>query len=401
MVRTFVIVAILFSILLLPSLAAGAGATVLTFDPSVRAEAMGGAGVATHWGGDVDAWANPALLPWGHGLRYTDMNSMLAAGLADDIELTDRQITFAAYGVGLLYAQSPLSGTKIDMGSQMDVDEDNNETGEYSPWMEGKRLGVGIRLAQALEFLLGREDDDLSRLFEVSAGYVRTSYEQDLGSSVLLDAASGTESGTVASYGYLIRLSPLAMTGLADPQNALGGIEVNLAYGSSLLNDTDEMLEYDVQSDPYPRSFVDGWSVQVQTGFPTSARASLEETGRGWLADALTPLISLGYGSQDLEPGYMWNEETLEYDYEHDTRDAYREESTGWELSLCNVVHLRRGHRKAEYGAIDGDTTGWGFGFEVPRYGGIRFNHAEVPQATGLPDVERDSWSIWANVLSW
>src|SRR5262249_37494468 len=42
----------------------------LDLDPSIRSAGMGAAASAVFWGGDVDDWANPALLAAQRGARY-------------------------------------------------------------------------------------------------------------------------------------------------------------------------------------------------------------------------------------------------------------------------------------------------------------------------------------------
>ena len=95
----------------------------------------------------------------------------------------------------------------------------------------------------------------------------------------------------------------------------------------------------------------------------------------------------------------MWNDEIGESEYTHDTSGLYDEESWGWELSVANIWHLRKGHRKT-WSGIDGDTEGHGIGFQLGSLGGVRWDKATVPQVTGFSDVERESWTVWINLTS-
>jgi hypothetical protein len=381
---------------------AGAGATLLTFNSSVRSEGMGGAGVAQHWGGDPDMWANSANIAFQGGLRYYNMESQLAVGLAPDIVLTDKWLAYGRNGLGLFFARGPIDGAFIDMGEQINIDEDNNVTGTASSWMKAERMGAGLSLIRLIESFRGNEDHRISRLFEVSAGYVSIDYEDKVSADQTIQDGyypAGSAGGTAASYGVLARLSPINT--LHNTQDVLGGVRLSCAYGMSVLNKSDEMLSHDgsTQNDPFPTMHLRGWSVHVETGFPGAVRHSLAIADREWIADSLTPLISVGYAEQLIEPGILWNGE--DYEYKHDTRGEFDQESWGWEISIANIWHVRSGHTKVDYGDVDGDTSGYGFGFQIGSKGGIRWDKATVPQAQGLPTVERESWTVWARFSSW
>jgi len=112
---------LILSFLLLPVVAHaayGAGAISLQFNTSARDAGMGNTGVATVWGGDVNVWANPAMLAFRPGLRYGTMHSKLAEGFAENIYIDKKELTFGAYGVGLLFADGPIDHVHLDLGEQ-------------------------------------------------------------------------------------------------------------------------------------------------------------------------------------------------------------------------------------------------------------------------------------------
>mgnify|MGYP006863439166 CR=1 FL=1 len=128
-------------------------------------------------------------------------------------------------------------------------------------------------------------------------------------------------------------------------------------------------------------------------------RSATPDHDTGWFAESLTPLLSFGYTDQSLEPGIIWNAETYDYSYGHDTSGLYDERSTGWELTLANIWSIRRGHWRGT-GEIDGDTRGSSIGFTMAGYGGVRWDKATVPQATSLSRVKRESWTVWVDLVS-
>ncbi len=380
----------------------GAGAILLEFNTSVRSEGMGGAGVASHWGGDPDIWANPANIAYQQGLRYSEMESQLFPDLADDIWLRDQWVVLGGNGFGLYFARGPIEGAFLDMGTQFATDDSGDVIGEFNPWASAERAGAGISLFRMLEAWSGRDEPGFSKIFDVSAGYVHTEYEDQWApDEYTQDQLGGGASGTARSYGAMARLTPLNTLGETYAAGPLGGVRLDVAYGMSVLNQSDEMLTSDnaFQSDPFPTAHVKGWSVHAQTGFPPGLRKAFQSVHMGWLTDSLTPLVSFGYAEQIIEPGIMWNNDIDDYEYAHDTSGLYDEESWGWELSVANIWHLRKGHRKTS-GYIDGDTEGHGIGFQLGSLGGARWDKATVPQAVGLSTVERESWTVWINLTS-
>lgn len=371
----------------------GAGAVLLEFDTSVRSEGMGGAGAARFWGGDPDVRFNPALLGYVRGIRYGEMESQLVPDLADDVWLHDKSVLLGGGGIGFVFADGPIDGAYLDMGTQTVTDDTGQTIRTYHSWMKAHYYGGGISLIRFVETLAGRSDPLVSRWLDVSAGVIRTEYEDNMLGNVLGDMTPERAQATVTSYGGLARVTPLQLPTI------LGTFRVSAAYGRSLLNDTQELLVHPNadQSDPLPRNFVKSWSVRGEIDFPPALRDAFRGIGLGWLARSLTPLVSLGYVDQTIEPGVMWDDDSQTYVYEHDTSGAYDTESWGWELALGNIAYYRRGHRRS-YGEIDGDTTGYGLGFQLSGLIGARWDHATVPQATGLTDVDRDSWSVWIDL---
>jgi hypothetical protein len=68
---------------------------------------------------------------------------------------------------------------------------------------------------------------------------------------------------------------------------------------------------------------------------------------------------------------------------------------------VANLFSYRNGHYEDPLGEIDGDTSGWGVGLPIGRFGGLRYDHGTIPQASnsGLSDVKRDAVSGWVDPL--
>ena len=378
----------------------GTGAINMSFNTSARFEAMGSAGVGAPWGTDTNHWANPALLAFRPGLNYLKFRSELAAGLADDIVITNQELTLGNYGVTFLLAKGPVDGNYLDMGTQMGTDENGVPTGEFQSYMKTESWGLGIDVVQVLDHLLDHGDKNWSRYATLAAGFTKHSFEDQLApDSNLQDGVSGgSGSGNSTDKGFVLRATPLRIDSPAGwNDNGFVGLTAGAAYGYSLKSDTDEYIVHvDAdQSDPFPRAFVKGWSVHLALPLAPDFRDRPVHGLEKLITQAIDPFFSFTYSSQLIEPGYVWDADLNHYVYEHDTSGAQEEIGTGWEIGLANIFFLRRGHVEAKYGDIDGTTAGWGINLQAGKMGGFRYDHARVPQATTLPDVYRDGWSIW------
>lgn len=384
---------------LLPSLAAaapGSGAISLKFNTSARAAGMGQTGVATVWGGATNVWANPALLAFRPGLRYGTMHSKLAEGFAENIHLDKKELTFGLPGAGLLFADGPIDHVYLDMGTQTGTDESGNVTGTFESYMKSQSWGVAISAVEALRRL---NVADVGGWFDVAGGIVWKDFEDYLaGDDIIQDEPGGGRGEASArDLGWVARVTPVnTLARGAQADAAAVGFLVEASYGRAKLNDTDEMIVHvDAdQSDPMPTTHISGWALHGEL----QAGPRLLEGAPSWLREGIAPLVAFTYTQQKNVPGYRWT--GTEYEYARDDSGDFDDEGWGWELSLLNVLHLRRGHYEALWGEIDGDTEGWGISVPAGRWGGFRYDEATVPQARGLPTVDRDGWQVWVDVLA-
>lgn len=400
MSRCSVSIAVVLSCLL-PSLAVaaggpGAGAFNLQFNTSARAAGMGETGVATVWGGETNVWANPALLAFRPGLRYGTMHSDLAVGLADDIVIDKKELTFGLPGVGLLFADGPIDHVDLDMGTQQGTDEEGNPTGTFESYMKSQSWGVAVSAAEALRRL---KVADVGGWFDVAGGIVWKDFEDQLAADNILQDGldGGSAEASARDLGWVARVTPLNTLARGTNADAASfGFLVEASYGRAKLNDTKDVLVHGVafDFDPMPTMHLSGWALhgELQAG----PRAL--ENAPAWLRESIAPLVAFTYTQQDIVPGYRWT--GTEYEYARDDSGDFDENGWGWELSLLNVLHVRRGHYEALWGEIDGDTEGWGISVPAGRWGGVRYDKATVPQARGLPTVDREGWQVWVDVLA-
>lgn len=383
----------------------GAGALNLTFNTSARFEALGSAGVAVPWGGDTNHWANPALLAHRQGAHYHSFESQLARGLADDIVLTNEEFTLGAYGVTVLWARHPFTGNRLSMGLQRAYDSGGNLLGEYESYMKGPAWGVGVDLVRVYDLVRGRGEDGWSRRFSLSVGATWSEYEARLRGSMIIDPALEPEFEPVTSSSRGVAARATVLDGTAGRGNLADrmlGLRVEVAGGFSLLNDTDDFIDYhdSDQSDPMPRLYLKGWSARIALPFHEEFRGGVRGSLARLAVDAIDPLLSVTHTRQLQQPGLAWDTGTRTYNYVHDTSGVLDERGWGWEVGLANVFFWRTGNFTVEYGDMDGPTSGWGVNLALGELAGWRYDEATVPQAKGLPTVERRSWSVWVDPLA-
>lgn len=382
----------------------GAGAINLSFNTSARAEGLGGAGAALCWDDNPGHWANPALIGFRPGIHYIDFESQLAVGLADDIVITDQQLVLGAYGVGLLLGRGPLEGNYLDMGEQTATDENGEPLASFNSYMKADYWGLSLDGVRAAEALLGKGEGTWTRHASLSGGWVWKEFEDRLApDDIIQGSTGGGAQGNCEDKGWMVRLTPLNLGFEGDPfEDKILGVTLGGSYGASTLNGSDEMIRHvDAdQSDPFPTAYVKGWTLRFAVPWTQRQKAVMNEAGFGILGDMLDPFFSVTLAGQKSQPGYYWDDDLDDYVYGKDDSGEYDEKGDGWEVGFANILYLRQGHTEALYGDIDGPTSGWGINLQAGKYAGFRWDAATVPQARGLPAVERRSWSMWCDPVA-
>ena len=311
---------------------AGAGAIDLTFPIGARYNAMGEAGTALAQDATALWWNTGGLAFLPLRTRNQDiqmMTSKLAEGLADDIRLT-----WFGYGrplgdIGAVAA----SFNYLDMGSQMGVDEDAVETGEFASYMFSVSAGYGVRIARTLGV-------------GVAIKYFRDDLAPD---QTIQDGVAGGGSGD--SFGVDLGLL------WKVPQ-------LRSMVGLSVANLGPDITHVDAaQSDPMPRKVSLGTAVSLYNG---------EFGGILMVADLLVPL-------------YKWEGDNYAVGLEFDQKEY----GGGFEANYDYSLFLRMGYKSAKYGDIQDLTYGMGVDLEKWTGRAFIFDFAWVPQAEGLPHVSR------------
>lgn len=375
------------------------GAQSTLFDSSVRLSGMGRTGAAVFWGGDLNDWANPAVLPYNPGLRFERSKTQLVPELANDVFFTTNRVLVGRWGVGLAIAGLPLNGAgnnKLDYGESVATDVDGNELGRFRTTEKDNAIGVGVSAAQAIRSLgiaWGHRLPPVDRFADVSVGHTWKQVKyRDEGTMTFL----GSSDVHKRDRGYLVRLTPydaIGYPGLLSGVERFARVRMDLSYGASELNYDDHVVHYSNGTTlPAVEDHRHASAYHVAVALRSAVKDDTRKSWREWLYDLATPILSYGWT----------NEHSQRYLYGSASGSEVRE--TGWELTVANIFSYRKGHIDDPTTTIVGDTSGWGVGLHLGESAGVQYDHAKVPQSIYLGDVKRNGFYVYvdpAKVVGW
>src|SRR5216684_2915108 len=133
------------------------GAAISTNLPqSVRAAGMAGCSNAVFWGGDVDAWSNPALLGYQSGLRYENARTHLIPSLASGVFFTSKRVFAGEYGLGFAFAGKPfdsMGSVHLDYGLSEATSATGEDLGTFDSFEDVNSWGMGVSVGRAADAL--------------------------------------------------------------------------------------------------------------------------------------------------------------------------------------------------------------------------------------------------------
>ncbi|HET7226512.1 MAG TPA: hypothetical protein VFK69_12450 [Candidatus Eisenbacteria bacterium] len=340
-------------------------ASSLGIDPSTRAVGMGGAGTAVFWG-DVDPWANPALLGGVRGVGYEHDHGDLAG-----IDLRAGRFVAGGDGVGFATSGRPVHG----LGEQrIELHGDIGGT-PFSAFERVRAWSVGASLAgvcRAWAQRTGGEPPAFTRHFDVALGYGQNAVDEGT-----------TFGGSSATSGPAVvhDLGVLARTGWDAGRLGARRLRVDGAAGFSSHNVTNAGLQdpFSTRVVPAVRQTRGGIAVRGALAAPVAA-----DDKRAWLVASLQPVVALGLA---YDP--VWNEAGV-------STPTQTANEWGAELAVMNVAFARVGLATSE----GTSQSTWGLGAALPLgpYGRAGYEHAH---STGdLPDQTRDRWSAWLDPVA-
>ena len=331
----------------------------LDLDVSPTSAGMGGASGAVFWG-DPNTWANPALLAYHDGLRWSHMREKLVPGLATDVSFTTDRYTAGAHGLALSVA----GRSKLDYGASEIVDENGNPLGVFRAYETTSLWGIAVSAASMLDAITSttRMPTHVARYADLAFGYTHKHTRIALSPQV----ASGDQS----DIGLLARVTPIDRL-----RERAWPLRFDASYGDAVINRQDTQFDFGTETAPTSRIHHNAVAVRGAVG-PAL-------TPPTWWSAALTPLISVAtaYDRESVAAG----DGPVQYHVEH----------RGFEVALANIVWVRRGRYIDKVGGINGKTDGWGVGFQS-EFGSFRYDQGKVPQANeaNLPKVRRRGFTV-------
>ena len=361
-----------------PPAAAQGTARIMDIDGSAISSAMGGASAAVFWSAEPDYRANPALLGYHRGVRYQYARSQLVPGLAADVVLTSDRVTLGAYGVGI-----EVGRTDLDYGTSTWVDGYGHVLGEFDSYEKVGAITAGVSLSGLVRSIVpGSPVAALARNLDLAVGFARKDVEMRLSPGIAAEAS-----------GYPCDLGVLARGGL--DLGVLGGasvpVRLDAGFGAAVLNFNDVTFTFLDEDEGAPPSRMRrlGGSVRLALGPPPAWSGSARPRVTAALLRGLDPLVSVGvaYDGEHVQAG---DEGAGGYDVTH----------VGAELAILNVLSVRFGHVTDRLGGIDGATWGVGIGLPIAGVAGARYDYAEYPQSSSLPDVTRHTASVFVDPIA-
>jgi hypothetical protein len=249
-----------------------------------------------------------------------------------------------------------------------------------------------VSLGQAAEHLWratsDREPPPITRYADLALGLAKKDVD------VILDPRYPA-SGEAEDRGLAARLSPYNSF---DGPGALPGLDevlrlrLDLGFAMSTLNRGQPQVHIGNLAEPIAEQDRRGWSARLAL-HPADLSRELDDSGKSWLDKSLTPLFSVGAAWEDQTDHF---EPTSGPGSDGESDIAKH----GVEVTVLNILSLRRGHVSDPDGGIVGSSSGWSVGFSFAGAAGFRYDRATVPQSSGFSKVERRAWSVFVDPLN-
>lgn len=239
------------------------GCVFLSINPSTVNAGMGyDSGVADVWHENAfSVWSNPALSSFQNGLTYSTLRDKWfddVEGL-DDLTFSSRYINIGYEGIGISFPlrnSDGFTGTSIDYGKQVSVDEDNHVDGTFHSYEKASsynlslntdalsvyrpkyvQLGIGFTFTKIKSIIKGVGKEDIINLGV--AGKVDIAKALQL-NNVILESSFGYSSNNIQDvemqYGDLLDKDPILEENRIG-FGAFGALKSNKYFKNSTLSD--------------------------------------------------------------------------------------------------------------------------------------------------------------------
>lgn len=357
----------------------------MDIDTSIRAAGMGGAGAGVGWG-SPSIWGNPAALGLVRGFHWEHGRTQLVPDLADNVIFESDRALLGVAGLAVSSMGEPFGGLDLSYGETEWTGPGGSPGGTFESYerVEAKGFAVSaVSLIDGLRRLRGT-DSDLAAFGDFSYGIQRKRAVV-----ALTPLFAGETNRDAEDWGVLARISPLH-PGFPEGNSQF---RVDLGYGAALLSANDASVFF-APGPPAPVSRIRRVGGAVRLAFEGAGVIARGPGPLALVAEGALPLVELSLAFDDERVGeatslanpYYWPRYTV---HRH-----------GYELGVANMAFVRFGHVEDRVGDIVGGTFGWGLQLPLADVAGVRFDHASIPQSSGLEEVKRNGWSMWLDPLA-
>ncbi len=345
------------------------------WNPSVRAEGMGGASAGVAWG-DPNAWGNVASIARVEGFRW-DQARMSYQFYSNDVRIRFDQLVVGHGGIAIATCGVPpgLGRNRTEASWPIGM----------APAVVSSLREPSVRLAVSVPRAVATmRGSTPSEAYDVALGIARSRWIEQYTETWVYGPTNTRDEASAWSFGLQGRISPLRF---AADHGARPPVSWDVGAGAALLDAPSSKMHGTgaVTSRPLAGLHL---GVATRGVLPMPALAGDSPRDR-YLASTLPHLVSLG----------------VAYDHERmfdppSGHAVWFRDLVGAELSIADVIVLRTGH-VWDSSDLKGWTTGWGVGLPLGPWGGFRYDHAKIPFWTTVAGghVTRTGWSAWCDPL--
>jgi hypothetical protein len=355
--------------------------SVQLLDPSIEAAGMGGASSAVFWQENPNDHANPALVGFHHGLRYSFGQTKLYESLIEDVQLRTDRVLAAAWGIGVAMSGKPdkVGRVRLSYPEQTFIDEFGNPLAPMEPHQDVRTLAVGVSVIDLVSNIMesmGGAPLTIQPRVSLAVGHAWKEVAIDMAPPEVLGGAR-VGKGENRDAGAVLRIAPMDQIGRdLDAPRRRAQYRLELAGAYSRLNYVDdERINYeDGHGEEMPDIRQYGASARLTMAFAPNE-------GTSWYRDWAAPAVfmALAWDHADIHRSTVG---PLVADIDYTTR-------IGSELSVFDVFFLRLGHVEDYVRDVEGTTYGAGVSLKYKNAIGVRGDWAHYP----VQDVLDQPWN--------
>lgn len=363
------------------------------FNPSAENLAFGlDAGTADIWHRNpLSVWSNPAKLGYYKGLSfgYSRDAWLDKVDVLNDLYHNSSYLSFGWKGIGIslpFVNNNQKFGTILDLGEQVQTDENGNYLGTYNPYETCSEFAVGVN---TLEFLANLSENsfkdniyNLSYYTDLSLGYSFNYIFSDL---VLEGTVQPEQDVKLKAKSHFHNIGLIARVSPFNSQN-YEILNIDFTGGIKYLNISEEKINY-------PNSGSDANPLPYGTKTAISGRLALN------LEDMLSKSTLLNNPANNFISSFCKDLLSIYASYEENKYgDRSTEYDKGVEFGLLNIFYLRSGEHSDNYG-LSGKISGYGINLSYKNWFHLQYNHVSFPGGGLQETQEKSDYMINVNIL--